>query len=74
VFLDMPAMQQPEAYIGNAGKMFDDNGGIAVESTREFMQKFLAAFEKWIERNAVARPPALAAAKNDAKDAKAAVT
>src|SRR5947208_1897751 len=26
VFLDMPALQQPEAYIGNAAKLFDEQG------------------------------------------------
>ena len=28
VFLNVPAMQQPEAYIGGAGKLFDDAGAI----------------------------------------------
>ena len=51
VFLDMPALQQPEAYIGNAGKMFDDNGGITVEHTKTFVQGFLTAFAAWIERH-----------------------
>lgn len=48
VFLDMPVMQQPEAYIGGAGEMFDDSGKISKDSTREFMTKFLGAFESWI--------------------------
>ena len=26
VFLNVPVMQQPEAYVGNAGKLFDDQG------------------------------------------------
>jgi chromate reductase, NAD(P)H dehydrogenase (quinone) len=52
VFLDMPAMQQPEAYIGGAAAMFDEAGALINESTRGFMQKFLQAFEQWIERNA----------------------
>ena len=34
VFLDMPALQQPEAYIGNAGKLFDDDGAIAADDRR----------------------------------------
>ena len=33
VFVDMPAMQQPEAYIGNAAKLFDDKG-VLVARTR----------------------------------------
>jgi chromate reductase len=52
VFLDVPAMQQPEAYIGNAAALFDDKGALVNDSTREFMQKFLQAFARWIERNA----------------------
>lgn len=50
VFLDMPTLQQPEAYIGNAGKLFNERGEITVESTREFLRKFMAAFEAWIAR------------------------
>ena len=56
VFLNMPALQQPEAYIGGAADLFDAQGNSVKESTREFMQKFLAAFAQWIERNATARP------------------
>src|SRR5256884_5984461 len=51
VFLNVPAMQQPEAYIGNAAKIFDASGALIDDSVREFMQKFLAAFAQWIERN-----------------------
>ena len=52
VFLDMPALQQPEAYIGNAAKLFDEQGGIANEETIKFVQNYLAAFAAWVERNA----------------------
>ena len=52
VFLDVPAMPQPEAYIGKAATLFDDNGALVDTPTREFMQKFLQAFAQWIERNA----------------------
>ena len=51
VFLNMPAMQQPEAYIGGAAAMFDDQGALTSESTREFLVKFMQAFAQWIERN-----------------------
>ena len=50
VFLDMPCMQQPEAYIGGAAKLFDDQGRLANDATREFLVKFGAAFAAWIER------------------------
>jgi chromate reductase len=51
VFLNVPVLQQPEAYIGNAASLFDDKGDIANDSTREFLEKFLQAFAQWIERN-----------------------
>lgn len=51
VFLNVPVMQQPEAYLGNAGNLIDDEGNIASDSTRDFMQKFLQSFERWVERN-----------------------
>ena len=49
VFLNIPVMQQPEAYIGNAASLFDDSGAIANEKTREFLQKFVDAFISWIK-------------------------
>ena len=55
VFLDMPAMQQPEAYIGNAANLFGPDGAITNDKTREFVTKFLAAFAQWIARNAPAQ-------------------
>ena len=51
VFLDMPALQQPEAYIGNAGSLFDANGKVTNETTVELMKKFMQAFAKWVELN-----------------------
>jgi chromate reductase len=54
VFLNMPALQQPEAYVGGAVQLFNDKGELANESTRDFMFKFLQAFAAWIERNAPA--------------------
>jgi len=50
VFLDVPVMQQPEAYIGNGAKLFDEKGDIAVESTRDFLRNFLQKFSEWIDR------------------------
>ena len=52
VFLNVPAMQQPEAYIGGADKLFAEDGSISNPGTREFMTKYLAAVEQWITRNA----------------------
>ena len=52
MFLNVPAMQQPEAYVGGVDKMFDASGKLTNDSTREFLGKFAAAFAAWIERNA----------------------
>ena len=51
VFLDVPMMQQPEAYVGGAANLFDDKGNISNASTREFLGKFMQAFATWVERN-----------------------
>ena len=51
VFLNVPAMQQPEAYIGHAADLFDAGGKLTKDSTREFLRKFMAAFGSWIEKN-----------------------
>jgi chromate reductase len=50
VFINVPTMGQPEAYLGEAASLFDDKGNLINDSTKEFLRKFLQAFEKWIER------------------------
>ena len=55
VFLNVPMLQQPEAYIGGAGKLFDESGKLTNESTREFLGKFLHAYAAWVEKIAPAR-------------------
>ena len=50
VFLNVPMMQQPEAYIGGAASLFDEKGNLTNATTREFLGKFLTAFADWIER------------------------
>ncbi len=54
VFLDMPVLQQPEAYVGGAGKLFDAQGALVNDDTRAFLAKFMAAFADWIERTRTA--------------------
>lgn len=51
VFLNMPAMQQPEAYVGSIGNQFDGDE-LTNESTRAFLQKFIDAYAAWVERHA----------------------
>jgi chromate reductase len=52
VFINVPTMAQPEAYIGEAAALFDDNGNLTNESTKGFLKSFMAAFEKWVEVHA----------------------
>lgn len=52
VFLNVPAMQQPEAYIGSVASLFDENGNLVNESTRNFLAKFMSAFVNWLDANA----------------------
>ena len=56
VFLDVPAMQQPEAYIGGAALLFDANNNISNEATREFLKKFVDAFAAWVAKNSSENP------------------
>jgi NAD(P)H-dependent FMN reductase/ketosteroid isomerase-like protein len=47
VFLNIPAMQQPEAYIANAGELFDKQNRLKDEDIRKFVDKYMAAFARW---------------------------
>ena len=49
VFLNMPTMQQPEAYISGSESLFDVNGNITNDSTRNYLINFLDAFADWIK-------------------------
>ncbi len=49
VFLNVPTMQQPEAYIGGVANMFDQNGNMTNDSTREFLRNFIESYARWID-------------------------
>jgi chromate reductase len=51
VFLNVPALQQPEMYIGGVDKLFDADGNLAGDSARELLHKFLGAFAAWVEQH-----------------------
>ncbi|HEX8192287.1 MAG TPA: NAD(P)H-dependent oxidoreductase [Allosphingosinicella sp.] len=50
VFLNMPTLQQPEAYFGNAGSFFDEEGRLVNEGTKAVMQAYVDAYAAWVER------------------------
>src|ERR1041385_7470856 len=41
VFLGMPAMQQPEAYIGGVNKLLGEDGKVAKPETKQFLGEFM---------------------------------
>ncbi len=47
VFLNVPMMQQPEAYISNIATLFDENNHLT-EGIEKFMKSFLDAYAQWI--------------------------
>lgn len=48
VFLDMPAMQQPEAYIGHSEALFDAGAALVEGSGKTFLDTFITAFAAWV--------------------------
>lgn len=48
VCLGVNTMSAPEAYIGGIGGLFDDQGNLNNEGTRDFLLKFMQSFEQWI--------------------------
>jgi chromate reductase len=50
VFLNVPTLQQPEAYLSHVDKLFDEQGKLASDGTGKFLQAFMQAFANWVER------------------------
>jgi chromate reductase len=50
VFLNVPCMQQPEAYLSRADAAFDDAGKPS-EALRPLLQKFINAYGDWVEQH-----------------------
>ena len=50
VFLNMPALQQPEAYINQASKIFDESGKLTADPVRQLLTTYLKTFAAWIEK------------------------
>ncbi len=49
VFLNMPVMQQPEIYIGNAQSLFDKEGKIN-EETEKFLRQVGVDYANWVQQ------------------------
>ncbi len=50
VFLDVACLQQPEAYLGNIGASFNEDGTLN-ERTQGFLKTFIDTFAAWVEKN-----------------------
>ena len=48
VFLNVPMMQQPEAYIGSAHTLFDENDNLLSDDTRNFLKNYMDAYAGWV--------------------------
>jgi chromate reductase len=48
VFLDVPVLQQPEAYLGGVAGLLDAGGAGLAKDTKDFLTKFAGAFATWI--------------------------
>jgi chromate reductase len=57
VFLDMPVLQQPEAYVGQIAGFFGPDGRLVSDSGRAFLKAFVDAFAGWIERVSLPAAP-----------------
>jgi chromate reductase len=51
VFLNMPCMQAPEAYVGGIASKFDGDK-LTDESTAKFLGQFMECYATWVERHA----------------------
>ena len=51
VGVNVVAMAYPEAYIGGVANLFDEAGNLTNQGTREYLVKFLTAFERWVAAN-----------------------
>lgn len=50
IFLNMPVMQQPEAYVSGAAELFAEDGTVRRTETDEFLRFYMERFADWVER------------------------
>jgi chromate reductase, NAD(P)H dehydrogenase (quinone) len=49
-FLNMPVMQQPEAYVAEVATILDDQGKVTSPETKAFLSKVISAFAAWADQ------------------------
>lgn len=50
VFLDVPLMPQPEAYLSGAGGYFGADGALTDDKLKRFLAQFMSAYADWVEK------------------------
>lgn len=50
VFLDVPTVQQPETYIGQAADLLDANGNIVKDDTKKYFQTIMDTYAAWVQK------------------------
>jgi NAD(P)H-dependent FMN reductase/ketosteroid isomerase-like protein len=48
VFLNMPVLQQPELYLGQAAELLDEDGKVKDEKAGHLLEQFMSSFERWM--------------------------
>jgi chromate reductase len=51
-YLDMPTLNQPEAFIQFKEGLIDDKGHVTVDATKQFLQKWVDAYVAWVKKHA----------------------
>jgi chromate reductase len=51
VVLNVPTLQQPEAYLGGVTSILNEDGEIESAATRKFLSDFMEAFASWVATN-----------------------
>jgi chromate reductase len=51
VFLNVPMMQQPEAYVGGIADVFEEGGNVTNDNTKAFFKSFIEAYAAWVEKH-----------------------
>jgi chromate reductase, NAD(P)H dehydrogenase (quinone) len=49
--LNVPILPQPEAYVGNATSLFNEQGELVKEDSLKFFKSFMEAFAHWVDIN-----------------------
>jgi len=50
-YLDMPTLNQPEAFIQFKEGLIDDKGHITVDATKQFLQKWMDSYVAWVQKH-----------------------